>query len=364
MGTLSYFLGCSSPEGFSSFFGEMCPAHSGGYTYIIKGGPGTGKSSLMKRINLLLADAEIETQLIYCSSDPDSLDGVYAPSLGCWIADGTAPHTLEPKYPGAAQEIVDLGAFWDKSVLRSRADEVIALTDENAALHRRCRRFLEASSLLREDILRLTVGCIDTDKLKRTASRIAAREFGSPGEKIGEEHHRLLSAVTPKGVMFFDSTVRELCERVYVIEDENGAAAAALLSLLRGYALAGGYDVISSPCPLAPDGDPEHLIVPEKRIGFVTSNRFHTAEFESAVKISSARFTDRTALRRRSSRLSFTKKAYGEFVDEAVESLRQAKGVHDELESIYVSAMGFSRMDALAVKLAADMLERGERTQE
>ena len=45
MGNISYFLGCSSPEGFHSFFGELCPTHSGGYTYIIKGGPGTGKSS-------------------------------------------------------------------------------------------------------------------------------------------------------------------------------------------------------------------------------------------------------------------------------------------------------------------------------
>ena len=133
MGSIKYFLGCSSPEGFHSFFGELCPTHSGGYTYIIKGGPGTGKSSLMKRINSALTDAGIETELIYCSSDPASLDGVYAPALNCWIADGTSPHTLEPKYPGAAQEIVDLGRFWDKNILRSRADEVIALTDENAA---------------------------------------------------------------------------------------------------------------------------------------------------------------------------------------------------------------------------------------
>ena len=39
MGSIKYFLGCSSPEGFHSFFGELCPTHSGGYTYIIKGAP-------------------------------------------------------------------------------------------------------------------------------------------------------------------------------------------------------------------------------------------------------------------------------------------------------------------------------------
>lgn len=358
MGSIKYFLGCSSPEGFHSFFGELCPTHSGGYTYIIKGGPGTGKSSLMKRINSALIDAGIETELIYCSSDPASLDGVYAPALNCWIADGTSPHTLEPKYPGAAQEIVDLGRFWDKDILRSRADEVIALTDENAACHRRCRRFLEASALLREDILRLTLGCTDTAKIKRAASRIASREFGRPTGRIGEESHRMISAVTPDGITFFADTVRQLCERIYIIEDDNIASSAALLSLLRGYALSGGHDIITSPSPLSPDGEPEHLLIPDLSLGFVTSNRLHPAEFDGAIKINSSRFTDRTALRRHMSRLNFTKKAYGEFIGEAVNSLASAKSIHDDLESIYISAMDFSHMDELAKSIAEDMLKR------
>lgn len=358
MDSVGYFLGCSSPGGFHSFFGEMCPPHEGGYTYIIKGGPGTGKSSLMKKINSILRYAGVETELIYCSSDPSSLDGVYAPSLGCLIADGTAPHVLEPKYPGAAQELVDLGRFWDKAALKARAEEIIRLTDENAACHRRCRRFIEAAALLRDDVMRLSVACVDTAKIKRSAARIAAREFGTPSGRIGEESHRLLSAVTPDGVKFFDSTVRLMCDRVYVIEDQNASCAAALLSLIRGYALSGGYDVVTSPCPLSPDGEPEHLLVPALRLGFVTSNRFHTADFENTVKISSARFTDRVKLREHASRLNFTKKAYAEFVDEAVSSLVAAKSVHDELESIYISTMDFSVMDALAARLAGDMLSR------
>lgn len=358
MDSVGYFLGCSSPGGFHSFFGEMCPPHEGGYTYIIKGGPGTGKSSLMKKINSILRYAGVQTELVYCSSDPSSLDGVYASSLGCMIADGTAPHVLEPRYPGAAQELVDLGRFWNKESLRSHAEEIIRLTDENAACHRRCRRFIEAASLLRDDVMRLSLAAVDTAKIKRSATRIAAREFGTPSGHIGEESHRLLSAVTPEGVKFFDSTVRLMCNRVYIIEDSNASCAAALLSLLRGYALSDGYDVITSPCPLSPEGEPEHLLVPALRLGFVTSNRFHAADFENTVKISSARFTDRAQLREHTSRLSFTKKAYAEFVEEAVLSLAAAKAVHDELERLYISAMDFSVMDALAARLAGDMLSR------
>ena len=63
-----------------------------------------------------------------------------------------------------------------------------------------------------------------------------------------------MSAVTPDGITFFNKTVEAMCEKVYVIEDENAACSSELLSLLRGYALSGGQDIIASPCPLDPSG--------------------------------------------------------------------------------------------------------------
>ena len=167
-----------------------------------------------------------------------------------------------------------------------------------------------------------------------------------------------MSAVTPDGITFFNKTVETMCEKVYVIEDENAACSSALLSLLRGYALSGGHDIIASPCPLDPSGEPEHLLIPALSLGFVTSNRLHEAELDGAVKINCARFTDRAALRRRLPRLNFTKKAYGEFIAEAADSLKSAKKIHDKLESIYISAMDFSHMDELAKSIAKDMLSR------
>ena len=44
----TYFLAANSGQGFYSKFGECYDAHNGWKAYVIKGGPGTGKSSLMK----------------------------------------------------------------------------------------------------------------------------------------------------------------------------------------------------------------------------------------------------------------------------------------------------------------------------
>ena len=48
-----YFAASNSSEGFKSYYGEIFERAD--RLYVIKGGPGTGKSSLMKR----LADAAL-----------------------------------------------------------------------------------------------------------------------------------------------------------------------------------------------------------------------------------------------------------------------------------------------------------------
>ena len=45
----TFFLGSSGTSGFKTDFGKIINK-PGYYTYILKGGPGTGKSTLMKKI--------------------------------------------------------------------------------------------------------------------------------------------------------------------------------------------------------------------------------------------------------------------------------------------------------------------------
>ena len=87
-----YFLGANTPSGFISRFDHLYDPDDGWFAYILKGGPGTGKSTLMKRAAKEACSAQIKTQLIYCSSDPYSLDAVIFPEIKVCIVDGTAPH--------------------------------------------------------------------------------------------------------------------------------------------------------------------------------------------------------------------------------------------------------------------------------
>ena len=108
----NYFAAANTEAGFVSWFDDIFNARDIDFTYIIKGGSGTGKSTLMKKVAAKAEKLGGACERYYCSSDTASLDGVIAkmPS-GARIAmlDGTAPHTHDPKYPGAADAIINLG---------------------------------------------------------------------------------------------------------------------------------------------------------------------------------------------------------------------------------------------------------------
>lgn len=93
---IQYFLGANSPAGFYSLYDHLLPPEEARAIYILKGGPGCGKSTLMRKIGAWAEEAGLETEYILCSGDPDSLDAVILPGRDVAIVDGTAPQGVVP----------------------------------------------------------------------------------------------------------------------------------------------------------------------------------------------------------------------------------------------------------------------------
>ena len=89
-----YFLGANAKHGFSSLYDNFVDLEGGDFLWVIKGGPGCGKSSFMKRIGQAAEEHGEAVEYIHCSGDPDSLDGVYLPKKRTAYVDGTAPHFM------------------------------------------------------------------------------------------------------------------------------------------------------------------------------------------------------------------------------------------------------------------------------
>ena len=126
----NYFGAANGYSGFRSNFSSIFSPNRLDKLFIIKGGPGTGKSTLMRRIkDEYIKEYDVTT--ILCSSDPDSLDGLLISKNGVTIgiADGTPPHTLEPQYPGASEDIINLGDGFNFVKLRENRNNIICISE-------------------------------------------------------------------------------------------------------------------------------------------------------------------------------------------------------------------------------------------
>ncbi|MDR1628616.1 MAG: hypothetical protein LBS36_00155 [Oscillospiraceae bacterium] len=356
---LSFFLGSNTPQGFYSLFHEFYNPNEDHRMYIIKGGPGTGKSCLMKTVAEIVEKEGYLCERIPCSSDPDSLDGVMFPELCASIADGTSPHVIEPRFPGAVEQFVNLGEFWNTATLRRHAAEIRRLTIAASDEHRRCVQFLSAVKAIDNDSFRTVRQCVDTPKIENYAKRLAGREFAvREHQKSGRgvEKRRFLSALSPKGVFVLFDSVRLLCDKIFAVKDEYGLCASVLLENLKENALGRGYDVIACYCPIHPEEKLEHLFVPELGIGFFTENSYHSLPFEPTKKIHTKRFMDTVQLSESLCRLRFNSKARRDLIHEAVCRLELAKSIHDKLETYYIKSMDFKRVQKAALKIADEIL--------
>ena len=347
------FLGANAAGGFCSRFYDCYVPEDNWSTYIIKGGPGTGKSSMMKQLAALFLEQGIESELCPCSSDPDSLDAIIIKDKKSVVLDGTSPHTVDPQYPGVCETIINLSDCWDPAAFSGKEKEIIALTRQNKAHHKRASRYITAAGSLLSDTRLIADEYVDRKKLERYLKRISATIERGDGFK---EHQRFISGITPKGLIFYKSTIKKLCDTIIAVSDEYGAVSAQFMKLIYKCAKEKQCEIYVFYNFLQPDVI-DHIIFPALRLGFCAENSFCHPEGITR-RIHARRFLYTISLKEKQNRLSFNQNASEELLREAVSVLTSAKSVHDELEGYYISAMDFTRVGALTQKIYNEIIKK------
>jgi len=350
-----YFMSTTSPTGFSGLFEQLIDNYSAYRTYIIKAGPGCGKSSMMRRIADRIVAAGHDIELIHCSSDPLSLDAVLCRDLKFAIADGTDPHVLEPSIPAAKQEVVSLHHCIDNAKITANFEKLRVLFDLNAQYVERAKRFVAAAGSLYFEIERTAKSFVLNDKVKRYAENLAAKTMPKKSDRRGRETLRFSSAITSMGVVDFAESNFSDCSSVHIFEDRYGAAAHALLDVVRDFALAGGSDIVTCRCPMSPFDKIDTVFVPSLSLAFVHSSYISPVSIKSAHVVRDRRFYDSDPVSACQKRLAFSKKAALKLLDEAGTLLSDAKTVHDEIEEYYIANVDFSKIREREKQICVDI---------
>lgn len=169
----NFFGARNSHDGFKSNFGKMFSPTKYEKLFILKGGPGTGKSTILRGVVSFANGVGITASAVLCSSDVSSLDGVILEHNGkrIGVIDGTAPHVQDPLFPGAIDEILNLGDGFNSRLLESQKREIIAYTKEKSEAYKNGYSTLFASK-----------GAFDC-----IYSRFQASEFYNEAECIADE---------------------------------------------------------------------------------------------------------------------------------------------------------------------------------
>lgn len=378
--TNHYFLGGTSAAGFQTRFQEVI-REPGYFTYILKGGPGTGKSTLMKRLASYFSEGTIDAYR--CSSDLHSLDAVVLHEKKVIIVDGTAPHIFQPEVPGVAQTLVDLGAHWDQTKLVQEEMGIRRCLQENARYHRRARSFVTALTAVKGSIYEQAFDRLQHQALARAfpdlldtlLKEVPGEASGKASGKIGTVSYRQLSAITTEG---YYSQKPPKGTRQFWIYDPWYGAGIQILTQLREAVSALGYDVQISDCVLFPTHQLEHLSIPSLncRFSLISSMDQLTAAASENPPVQDERPVSEASVskNKNSGPPLDCRKFYdlGEeesalwraaalaisLEKEAADSIRKALEIHDQLEAFYIGALDFEALDGVAEKLIHEIRRR------
>lgn len=344
--TSDFFLGAITGHGFADLF-HLLYDETADRAVILKGGSGTGKSTLLKRV---AAAAEREgrgaVERIHCSSDPDSLDAVRFRDGKCCIVDGTAPHAHDPRWPGAVDQMINLGDHWQEEALRCARFKIVELTRRKKRIYEEIYRYLDAAADACRERRNLAEPFVRYDKMNAAADHMVGTVSSSKNRLKGTETRRVLYAVTPKGYMGYDDTIAAFAQHVTQVKDDYGVADLYMSKLRAGF-LETGRSIITCMNVLSEDGV-DAILVPEEKKAFVTSHFLREYGGKANETVNLKVFLAAGDLRAYKARLTFHRKLAAEMVAQAVEKLKEVRELHGMLEQIYGAAMDFQAIDRLS----------------
>ncbi|MBQ3527143.1 MAG: hypothetical protein IJA52_01110 [Clostridia bacterium] len=344
----TFFAGANTPRGFEGDYDKLFSEESFDKIYMVKGGAGTGKSTLIGRCATACAEKGACLTYIKCSSDPDSLDGVIIEKGNKKIAviDSTAPHVTDRKYPGACSEIVDCGEFWDSAQLEKRREEIILYSKNKSASYERAYRYLSAAGELFRMQQRLADTVLMKDKMEKAINRLCDG-FVSKNDS-GEVLFRRTQCISMKGAFRLSSFENE--KTLFGVRDYSFLSP-IFFELLKTELLKRGLTVEVSVSPVF--GICE-IHIPSERCSFVPFR--NDKEFYKCVNL--ARFANTKKAQEVKQKRLFSSRCLVGMLEGALESLEDAGKAHFLLEDIYKSAMDFDALDIAGKALEKNISDR------
>ena len=341
-----YFACGNTSKGFQNFFSSNLKNLN--KIYILKGGPGTGKSSLMKKIGDTIIQEGIPVEYIHCSSDPQSLDGIIIREFSLAIVDGTSPHIIEPTAPGAIEEYINLGVAWNVDLLAQNKKEVLFLQSEISSCYPKAYDCFAKALKIHDEWEKIYINRMNLKKANHFTEQVIhtlleSKHFDKPSTIM----HRFFGGSTPQGAFDYVEDLIHPIKNRYFIKGRPGSGKSTMLKKILTMAQTKGIDTEVYHCGFDPDSL-DMLIMPELDLCIFDSTAPHeyfpSRETDKVLDMYQELIVPHTD-EDFEIELKDIESRYKSMISEGTSHLAYAKFLHDDLEKYYIAATDFSVVD-------------------
>lgn len=353
-----YLASANTSEGFVSFFDYIL--RDAQRVYILKGGPGCGKSTFIKRIGEELLNFGFDIDFIYCSSDSNSLDGIFIHDIDVAIVNGIAPHVIDPKYPGAVERLLDFGDYWDIDYLRSKKDEIRYYIDEIEAQYKKFFEHLKNAKTIHDKWEKEYLKGMDFKKADEITQNLINTVIKDKKDKASKEYRRFAGAMTPQGqVCFYDILTKDIKNR-YVVKGRPGTGKSTMTKKIAQAAIDSGYDVEYYYCSFDPKSI-DMIIIPELSFAMLDGTAPHVFDpGPDDILVDMFKCIDTDIVHENEEPIKAIEKEYAEEIGKAKFIYKKIAEFNNELEKYYINAIDFNDVNALRIRITDTLKEMKE----
>lgn len=337
------FASSHTTEGYYTFIPELIRELE--RVYILKGAPGSGRSTFIRLVGEELAEQGLEVEFWISALDSITPDGVYIPRLNLAVVNGSLPVRIDPRYPGVKEHLINLGDYWDQGAIDAQRAQIIELVDRIELSQQKAHALLKELGHLRAERRRLNSQHINLEKMDQLVKRLEKEIIENrPGEK-----HYFAGVLTIDGLVDYVHELSRNCQKRYIFKGTAGSGKSLIIAELARTIKESGYFLEYYHCGLEVDSL-AMVIIRNLQIALIESGSAEIPLKPWDVVIDLDQYMDGSH-EERGREDGDDSRSLENLLQEARCQLEKSSCSQQELKKIYAGAMDFAGLDKIRTDL-------------
>ncbi|MGE5391359.1 MAG: hypothetical protein ACM3PE_09885 [Deltaproteobacteria bacterium] len=343
------FTSSNTYDGFHSFIPDLVKPLQ--RVYILKGAPGSGKSTFIRMLGESLSERGYEVDFWLSAADPLNPEGLYLPRLDLAVVNGSQGLGLDPHYPGATGEVIGFEQYQDREALRRFGSEIIGLIDRLEAEREKVEQILMQAAGAREDIKKNVSQRLQLGRVIRLADQLEGELF----QEGPAERHFYASSFSAEGTINYVDEISRSCQRRYVLKGPPGSGKSIIIAEIAERGRRRGWYLEYYHCGL----DYETmlmLLIPSQGIALIDAGNAELNLRPWDVVIDMNEYLEEPDSPEQVQETAEVERLYETLLLQAQEGLESSQKTLLDLKKIYSSAMDFSGLERRREELLEEII--------